>query len=364
LQTLSKAQKNISKPADLVDDFLRRKCLKCHLESKTINPTQNICLSCHNQHVSKEDAKSAKPTMDKCLKCHNNEFIGTDYLGLFPHDYDEAYRSPLTQEGYYPPKPYGIDYHHLSEDIHYTKGMSCVDCHNKKIGKGGWEKVECNSCHQNPTPQNHKNYHDNLSCNSCHSSWNVSSYEMNVLRDDTANYKQWERLIVQDDLYLEKFLKKALDAKIPPKPVMKDNLSGKLENGIWYSGWLFRRWENIFLVNSDDGKIKIAKPMFQYRISYKDKKNKMILDDVSKIDNEKIEAFIPKAPHTITQKSKSCEMCHENKIMLDKNLINKDILKGKVIKGSLFTKEQIGKLSSDFYKKERSKELFSQSLNR
>jgi hypothetical protein len=34
LQTIPQPKNKITKPADLVDDFLRRKCLKCHLGIK------------------------------------------------------------------------------------------------------------------------------------------------------------------------------------------------------------------------------------------------------------------------------------------------------------------------------------------
>jgi len=359
LQNLPHPKVNISKPADLVDDFLRRKCLKCHLTSKQINKKENLCLACHNKHINKYDAKKAIPTQAKCLKCHNNNYIGTDYMGLFPHDYDESYRSPITKEGYYPKRPYGIDFHHLSSDVHYDKGMSCIDCHkNSKTTNKTWEsKVDCKSCHTNLSKKNHKKYHNNLSCNSCHSAWNISSYELNVLRDDTKNYKQWKRLAVQEDQYLEKFLKKA--RKNPDiKPQMPDYLTNKLEDGIWYSGWKFRRWENFFLVNDINGKIKIAIPRYQYRISYQDTNGKMILDDISTINGKKIEAFIPTDPHTITKKAKSCEMCHENKIMMDNNLINKNILKGKIMKGYPFSKKQLKRLNSLYYKKSRAKILF------
>ena len=357
LQTLPHPNKNIEKPQDLVDDFLRRKCLKCHLTSQTINPTNNLCLACHNPHNNKFDSKVAKPTQEKCLKCHNNEFIGTDYLGLFPHDYDKAYRSPLSKDGYYPERPYGIDYHHLNSDIHHQKGLTCIDCHKNSQNKSWENKVDCKSCHQNISQKNHKNYHNTLSCNSCHSSWNISSYELNVLRDDTKNYKQWKRLTVQEDEYIEKFLKKAL--KNPEvKPQMPDYLTNNLEEGVWYSGWRFRRWENFFLINSNDGKIKIAKPMFQYRISYKDKNGKTILDDVNTIDGKKLEVFVPTSPHTITKKAKSCEMCHENKIMLDTHLINKELFQGTILKGSPLSQQQLQKLQSQLYKQERGKLLF------
>jgi hypothetical protein len=360
IQTLPQPSLKIQKPKDLVDDFLRRKCLKCHLNSKTINKTNNLCLSCHNPHFNKQDSKKAKPTQEKCLRCHNNEFIGTDYLGLFPHDYDKAYRSPISKEGFYPKRPYGIDFHHLSSDIHHQNGLSCIDCHKKSQTKTWESKVDCKSCHENLTQKNHQQYHNTLSCNSCHSAWNISSYQLSVFRDDTSNYKQWKRLKVQEDIYLENFLTKALKTKQKPEPKMPDYLTNKIENGIWYSGWQFRRWENFFLINSDDGKIKIAKPMFQYRISYKDKSGKTILNDISTIDGKKIEAFLPKEPHTITKKAKSCEMCHENRIMLDTNLINKDLFQGVILKGSALSEEQLNKLQSDFYKKQRAIILFSQ----
>jgi hypothetical protein len=358
LQTLPLPKDNIHKPADLVDDFLRRKCLQCHLTSKELNPTQNLCLACHNSHTNKKDSFKAKPTQDKCLKCHNNNYIGTDYLGLFPHDYDKAYRSPITKEGNYPKRPYGIDFHHLNSDIHYQKGLSCVDCHKNSKDKKWEDKVDCKSCHSDISKQNHKEYHTNISCSACHSSWNISNYELNVLRDDTKNYKQWERLTVQEDKYLENFLKKALKNS-ELKAQMPDYLTQKLEDGVWYSGWKFKRWENFFLVNDENGKIKIAIPRYQYRISFKNQKGEMIFDDVSQIDDKKIEAFVPTSPHTITKKAKSCEMCHENKIMTDNNLINKDLFQGTILKGSALSQEQLEKFNSLYYKKERAKMLFS-----
>ncbi|VAY87777.1 hypothetical protein MNB_ARC-1_85 [hydrothermal vent metagenome] len=235
--------------------------------------------------------------------------------------------------------------------------MQCTACHKMTLSNNWEEKINCKSCHKNISKTNHKKYHKKISCSACHSSWNISSYELNVFRDDTNNYAQWKRLKVQDDIYLEQFLTKALKNKNTTKPQMPDYITDELKNGVWYSGWLFRRWENFFLINDENKKIKIAKPMFQYNISYKDKNNNMILNNINKIENQKIEVFLPKVPHTITKKAKSCEMCHENKIMLDNNLINKDILKGKIMKGSPFSKKQLEKLASPYYKQQRAKLL-------
>lgn len=357
LLTLPKASKTIKEPKDLVDDLLRRKCLHCHLSSKQLNPSGNLCLSCHAPHTNKSDSFKAKPTQQKCLKCHNGEFIGSDYLGKFPHDFDKSYRAPLTKDGFYPDAKDGIDYHHLNKDIHAKAGLTCISCHNKTISKD-WLKPKCISCHKSISPQNHQNYHKNLSCTSCHANWMVNSYNLNLLRDDTANYKQWRRLTIQFDPYLQKFLNKALTLPTPPAPQMPDYLTNNLEKGIWYSGWKFRRWENFILAQSSNGKIELAKPMFQYKISYKDSNGTMVLDNVTTIDNKKIEAFLVKHPHTITKEGKSCEMCHNNPILFNPDYINKNLFQGQLINAKPLSKTLLQKMQSHKYKTIRAKILF------
>jgi hypothetical protein len=367
LQTLPEPKTVIHKPADLVDDFLRRKCLRCHLLSRQINKTGNLCLACHNRHFNRFDAKKALPTMQKCLKCHNNEFVGTDYLGLFPHDYDKSYRSPITQNGTYPNTKYGIDQHHLVSDIHYRKGLTCIDCHNKAHTKNkrSWEgQVLCTSCHIHISKKYHKAYHKNIACSTCHSAWSMNNYELNVLRDDTSHYRQWKRLQMQEDPYLKHFLRNALHAKKPPKPVMPDYLDNMLKPGIWYSGWLFRRWENFYLINNKNHKVMIARPMFQYRISYVDKNGQTILNDVTKRNKTAIEVFLPYTPHTITKQAKSCEMCHDNPLLktdAEKHHILGNILIPKrIVNGSFLTKKQLLQLHSKKYKIIRSRMLFDE----
>jgi hypothetical protein len=370
IHNLPLPKKNITNPKDIVDDILRRKCLKCHIENKGSGELGMYrgkgCMSCHsfynelgvyngkdttikNKKIFSNTHKLyAKPPMSSCMSCHNKEFVGGEYSGLFPHDYDKAYRSPLSKDGYYPKRLYGIDHHHLNSDIHYQKGMVCADCH-----KSNSKTLSCTDCHQNISKKHHKDYHQNLSCSSCHSSWAGSHYELNLLRDDTKNYKQWKRLQVQEDAWIEQFLYQVLKQKKDLSPKMPDYLTNEIKDGIWYSGWRFRRWENILLGNDKDGKIKHLRPIFQYRVSYKDKNGNMVFDDINKIGDDKIEAFKTFTPHTIQKHSKSCEMCHENDMVLDKNYIYKDILKGKVIDGSHLSDKQIKKLTSDRYKKTR-----------
>ena len=365
LKTMPLPSTNIKKISDLVDDFLRRKCLKCHLGNSASGEKGmkrgKDCLACHTPHQKTGKCQKSKISTSKCLSCHNKEFIGGDYLGLFPKDYDKSYRAPLTKDGRYPPKKYGIDFHHLSSDIHFQEGMSCVDCHNKDDMQG-IKKTKCTDCHKNLSPKNHTSYHAKLACSTCHSSWNNNSYELSVFRDDTSDYKKWRNLTLQEDGYLTNFLNIAIKSKrkIPPK--MPDWITHKLEKGIWYSGYRYKRWEHFNLANSKDGRIMIIRPLFQYRISYRDKNAKMIFDDVSEINGKKIEAWIPFSPHTISKNAKSCESCHENPLIINPKKTGYEVLDmqlpNNIINGSKLTKKQIKKMTSKRYKKIRARMLF------
>ncbi len=371
LQTIPLPATKIKKVSDLVDDFLRRKCLKCHLGNrasgeKGMKRGKN-CLACHTPHQKSGKCQRGKIPMSKCLSCHNKEFVGSDYLGLFPKDYDKSYRAPLTKDGRYPPKRYGIDFHHLRSDIHFQKGMSCVDCHDKDDMQG-IKKVTCTKCHKNLSPKNHTSFHTKLACSTCHSSWNNNSYELSVFRDDTSDYKKWKNLTLQEDGYLTNFLNKAIKSKKKIPPMMPDWIAHKFKKGIWYSGYRYKRWEHFNLANSKDRRIMIIRPLFQYRISYRDKKGKMILDDVSEINGKKIEVWLPFSPHTISKNAKSCESCHENPLIINPKKTGYEVLDmqlpNNIVNGSKLTKKQIEKMTSKRYKKIRAKMLFgSKKIN-
>ena len=362
LQTLPLSKTQIKKPADLVDDFLRRKCLKCHLGVENSGEQgmsrKKNCLACHSKHSKIGKCQPEKIAMSKCLSCHNKEFVGTDYQGLFPKDYNHEYRAPLKKDGKYPEVKYGIDYHHLNQDVHFKLGMSCVDCHNNKNGENWESGTTCKECHKKPSKENHIAYHRDISCSACHSSWNMSSYELSVYRDDMADYAKWKDLILQEDGYLNNFLKKAIKSKKKIKPFMPDWLDMKLKKGIWYSGWRYRRWEDFVLGNDEHGKISILRPIFQYRVSYRDENGTMILDDVSSVDGKKLEAWVPYSPHTITKKAKSCERCHENVLQnkdYKKNTIFNLKIPQNIVKGTSLRQNQLDKLHSQKYKRVRAK---------
>ena len=173
-------------PASLVDDFLRRRCLRCHIHTRGPGGRglyrATGCAACHmlynndgcyhgsDQAVAKNlTGYPARHEFTKiipdvqCLHCHNQNHVGADYEGFFEHDYSSTYRSPIIN-GRPVSITYGMDYHHLARDIHAEKGLWCTDCHTKNDVMGG-EKIysfemdvkkrSCTGCHgnyDNPTP--------------------------------------------------------------------------------------------------------------------------------------------------------------------------------------------------------------------
>lgn len=599
LQNLPSPPDKIQTKEQLLTDMLRRKCLKCHTENSSDYDSGTHhgkgCMACHIEYANNgvysgkdkkmrgkkpfaKTHKMSKPKDKNCLACHNKSFVGLEYFGLFPKDYDKSYRAPLRSDGKYPVQIYGADYHHLSSDVHYEAGLSCVDCH-KGVMSG--EKVRCESCHEdslygfmsdefsenldtksfkeiffgsdffdrdgvsgdakeeavrdgeasmikdgqalslkfaempkkeeicrklekfgdkmlfndeafydkmlnvavplddrmlckkeaqfgkealskfeseffingdfegfsqrsdgfgyedlsqdavnlsqntfntansgvnsyekslnskqkisqpkninshqkgvnlsqkipNLSPKNHvyhnkttpntrqkslnftyahAPYHANLTCFSCHASWQMSNYELSLLRDDTPNYAQWASLTHQEDGYLRRFLTYALEHN-NTTPKMPDFLNGELKEGVWYSGFRFRRWEHLLLGNDEEGRVAILRPFFQYRISYKNSRGEMVFDDFDAEAGQKFEAFVPFSPHTIGKFTKSCEKCHENSLQKAElsGMGVMELFKGRILKGSNLTPAQLERLDSQKYRKIRAKMLFSYEM--
>ena len=143
-------------PAALVDDLLRRKCLRCHLLAPDPGGRSAGCAACH---VPAGDGhRLALPTTsDPCLACHQGGTTGADFAGRFPADAHDEYRVPLA-DGADRPLVGGWDVHPLTEDLHRTGGLICTDCHGRDEVMGRVEgdiptlahqavSVRCGSCH-------------------------------------------------------------------------------------------------------------------------------------------------------------------------------------------------------------------------
>lgn len=181
-----------------VDDFLRTRCLRCHLGGEAPHRPGDYrasgCAACHmvynNDGISmshdraiqslqrkefdrhrnffgqKEAARSLEnrrgyPVMHKftlavpsvqCEHCHNNNGTGSEFEGLFGKPARPRAGGASDDET---PALYGRDHEFLVKDIHRERGMHCIDCHGASEIKGpsaaaaGHSNVEirCQDCH-------------------------------------------------------------------------------------------------------------------------------------------------------------------------------------------------------------------------
>ncbi len=319
---------------NLVDDFLRKVCLRCHLYTegaKRYGETRSSgCAACHviykNDGTHTHKFTKNIPSF-QCLHCHNFNRVGMDYEGFFEHDYSLAYRSPIIRKKY-PKKIYGVIQHRLRPDIHYKKGMQCIDCHNKDeiMGDGNRYlfkyqavKIRCIDCHKDQH-KNDKN-HQNLECYSCHSLWGFQDYGMHAIREDYQGYFRWKFLKDINIPDTQKILLKSIDgygdtSELSDKkhinfkniaPKITDYIAKKKKLGIWYILWTFRRWEDPVLGINQRGKISPVRPDYQFFVTWIDRDMKI------KIDNKKmIFNWSPYVPHTTTKIGRDCYSCHFN----------------------------------------------------
>ena len=177
-------------PALAVYTYLRQECLRCHTGGKGRKRRGDYrgmgCASCHipysNEgfyegndskiphdeagHLLTHQIQSSRKVkvnihgthysgvpVETCTTCHNRgKRIGVSYQGLM----EIEYQATFDDEGNGQPKLHTKRYMHLTEDIHYSKGMLCQDCHtsNDMHGDGfmtganlGAVEIECQDCH-------------------------------------------------------------------------------------------------------------------------------------------------------------------------------------------------------------------------
>ena len=170
--------------------YLRQECLRCHTASKGRSRRGDYrgmgCSSCHIPYSNDGFYEGKDPTIPKdepghllthqiqatrdakvhihgldysgipvetCTTCHNRgKRIGVSYQGLM----ETAYNPTYDERGNPQPKLHTKHYMHMSEDVHYKKGMLCQDCHTslEMHGDGmiagstlGPVEIECQDCH-------------------------------------------------------------------------------------------------------------------------------------------------------------------------------------------------------------------------
>jgi len=238
-------------------DYFKKLCATCHhwIEKNTLPDflaeKGGGCSSCHYLPVKDDNNEKQHPhiskkiLMENCVRCHNRSGrIGLSYQGLMESEgYGTPYKNGETTDKTLND---GRFYHELTPDIHFAKGMVCIDCHTMKevMGDGNRHahmeeqlEVNCDTCHNNdeylskllenkeknwntlpkiniiqkgknffllgkqdnkehplnpPISQCKNKLHKNLSCQACHSPWVPQCYGCHVKADSSK--KQLDKI--------------------------------------------------------------------------------------------------------------------------------------------------------------------------
>jgi len=356
------------------DDYLRNQCLRCHTWSDGHQRDGDYrgsgCASCHvlySDAGTYEGGDKAIPRDQKdrprlhritnkidavqCIHCHNRGGrTGVSFIGTIESD---GYGSPWTKDGEKQGKLHGKNYNHLSADIHYTRGMTCIDCHTKQDLHGDGNiyakreqavEIECEDCHGtmknksnlntswgNPFPNlmkengkivletkltgkklvvpqiseveyspeghtamvNIPGHMDKLECYACHARWAAQCYGCHAKQDISKPNGDWLN-------------GKASDASSASR---KENRNKSAYS--WDETRSYVRWENPNLGINTEGKVSPFIPGCQVIFTQMDGAKNIVNNKVfTTVDGTSGFGTNPIQPHTISKQSRTCVECH------------------------------------------------------
>lgn len=311
-------------PLELADDLLRRRCLRCHPYSSG-DPYPFVghgtgCAACHLDFTNGAPTTHtflATPNDKQCLQCHYGNWVGADYHGRFEHDFNEEYRTPYTTKEPFA-RPYGVEYHQLTPDIHQQNGMICVDCHTgaELMNSQKTGAILCQDCHlqlnlDKSLPANvsleqgryllssqgdkqrheiplmrhpaHNATEDKITCQACHAQWAFNDTGTHLLRNDTSEHDAFWKLTTQGSWEVEKILTYNLNPDYPTTlpPTMTDKITGEEKKGLWHQGYTMRRWETVQLGRDKEGRISVMRPALDLHLSWIDENHKVRFDAIA-----------------------------------------------------------------------------------
>lgn len=225
----------------LVSNFLRHRCLSCHVEYEGENYPKTRrakgCLACHFHKVQGETKvkkffEIKKPEDEKCLSCHYSLYTGWDYYGYFPHNWHTDNRSPFIT-GTPPERVYGIEFYTLRPSIHKEKGFKCINCHKKEEVMFNKKRISCKDCHKNLSKKFHnQSLLSSIRCEVCHANFVIREKLLECYLELNPSLEEWIDLMVQESWEIEEYFKNRLRGiEVPAK--MKDKVSLELREGLW-----------------------------------------------------------------------------------------------------------------------------------
>lgn len=301
----------------LVADLLRRRCLRCHVydEGDRYSGVHRGtgCAACH-LHLQAEpsgmDHRFSRAVADsRCLTCHYANFVGWDFYGRFEKDHEEDYRAPL-RHGKPLPRPYGLEWHEMTPDVHQQAEMHCTDCHPVGPCQGEERHAGCLDCHWGrdsgtsfgsamaPMRPGHRSKDwARVSCAACHAVWTAEDRGRSLVRQDNPDYEFWAYLAVQGSSEVERVVWENLaraEGRQEP-PLMRDKLDGKSRPGLWFQGFTERRWGPVRLGEDEHGRLSVLRPLLDLSLSYVDADGDVLFDNL----RARSQGLRPYTPHTI-----------------------------------------------------------------
>jgi nitrate reductase cytochrome c-type subunit len=294
-----------------------------------------------------------KVTIEQCLHCHNNEGarIGLAYTGKVASKGSAPYQADGTQ----PPLTYGICILPLGRgDVHYEKGLSCIDCHVSR------------ELHGNGTLYSTMKEEVVIRCENCHG----TPYEAASLKDSSGKpltnlYRQGDEVILvakitgkkhtvpqMERLMARSALPAAMsipghvkevkgknqsecyschslmvpqyygysfrrdDRKIAPLDWVKGTGERREPTplqGTWSMDYAYLRWEDpVFGINTK-GRVSPYLPLYQGFSMHIGEEGEQITEESSTTSSRfpKL-CMVPVQPHTTSKRSLHCAYCHSD----------------------------------------------------
>jgi hypothetical protein len=347
---------------DVFMDLLRKECTSCHLWTQPKAVKGNFratgCAACHMPYGEDGKSQSADAAMPKhrvgrplrhvltkavpitqCATCHNGgSRAAMNFRGLMEAPTEGRQTFTYDQD-----LLHGHGYTEQPPDVHFTRGMTCIDCHTEKELHGDgfiytkrhyYVEQRCESCHgspgavatgltakgrrlnnvfvgaaPNPTglvtlftkiggkvltipqlatrpkqPPGHDATHLNkVECFTCHTAWVPTCYGCHIKMDYTAYAKPVD---VAFDHLANQHSKQGWFRLTPgvrfadPEPVLGISWRGKVVPFV-------SRAQPLFTYVNPAGKVEYDFKKFGF-------------------------AHNPIVPHTVTKQARTCESCHAN----------------------------------------------------
>lgn len=151
----------------LVDDLLRRRCLRCHLWTKGADTNgarrSAGCAACHRPagptgRPPAGHGLTRRVPVRQCLTCHAGCGAGAEYVGRIPRDAHYSARF-LAADRQRPKLWQARSWRPMQPDLHHRAGLACIDCHpaGEIMGDGQLRPaalthvgLRCTTCHGRP----------------------------------------------------------------------------------------------------------------------------------------------------------------------------------------------------------------------